>query len=63
MEPTASSTPHSGQGIRHMSLMWYESTTPVHFKAFASANIPDLSAPGWYVINQELATLAARPYR
>ena len=44
------SMPHYGQGIILRSLTWYESTTPAHFRALASSDTPDRSAPGWHVI-------------
>ena len=43
IDPAVSSTLHCRQGILRQILTQYESPTPVHFKALASADIPDLS--------------------
>ena len=63
IDPMVSLTLHSEHGIRCRSLTWYGSATLVHFKSLASAEIPDLSAPGLHVIEQDLETLSARQYR
>ena len=62
IEPAVSSTMQSRQGIHRQSLTRYEYPTPMKFKALASTDIPELSAPGWHVIDQDWAALAARPY-
>ena len=63
IDPEVISNPHSGHGILRCSLTWYESPTPVHANALASADILDISSSVWNVINRDLATLATRPYR
>ena len=60
--PHSELNPHSGQGVCRQSVTRYESPTPESFKAFSSADIPDLSALCWNFIERDLATLAARPY-
>ena len=62
IDPVVSSNPHSGQGIRLISLTQYKSPTPVQFSTMACSNIPACNATGSQVILHNFSTLAAMPY-